>query len=96
MHNSVCMCTCSYIHTATYVVVTCIGLSSSLLHISTIMIPTKIYAFTIPAYLKTGKMKLSGNAKDSAFLNGGFLIGNMQLLGLPTMKNLLLTSLLLK
>ena len=45
---SVCMCTCSYIRTATYVVVTCIGLSSSLLHI---LIPTKIYAFTIPAYL---------------------------------------------
>ena len=40
-----------------------------------IMILLKTYVFAIPACvsaLKTGKMKLSGNAKDSAFLSEGF------------------------
>ena len=50
------------------------------------------FCHTCVSDLKTGEMKLSSNAKDSAFLNEGFLTGKMLLLDFPTMKNLQLTG----
>ena len=54
------------------------------------------FCHTYVSTMKTGKIKLSGNAKDSAFLSEGFFNWKDATVGFANHKKLQLTSVLLK